>query len=287
VTQQPPTSSQPSAPTPATTDFEDVLSRPAIHEHDRVPRWVMRSQGLVVNAFSYDRRSAIAVALVLIAILGAVLLTSTRLLRTVFETLDIFAFLGLFLINWIGNGGILVPVPGARFIGLIMIFQQALILPSWEVFAVSGAAMALGLVSYYVAGARSADAYEKGDSEGAQQVVADTTILTPVDEPAETPDPSDDGAISSRRHRLKHRFSATSKRAQERAQPTIEKHGVQGMFWLCFAPSPAGAAAAFLGGAMRFGFTRFLLAAFTSKYLLAGIIVLVALVLSEGTRSIG
>ena len=85
---------------------------------------------------------------------------------------------------------------------------------------------------------------------------------------------------------LRRRFSQSFKHAKERAEPVIAKHGVRGMFLLCFGPSPLGTAAAFLGGLMRFGFTRYLAASFASKYLLAGIVVVAGLIFSEAARSI-
>ena len=66
----------------------------------------------------------------------------------------------------------------------------------------------------------------------------------------------------------------------------IEQRGLYGMFLLCFAPTPLGTAAAYLGGLMRFGFSRYLLASFAAKYLLAAIIVVLALVFNEAARSV-
>ena len=58
------------------------------------------------------------------------------------------------------------------------------------------------------------------------------------------------------------------------------------MFLLCFAPTPMGTAAAYLGGLMRFGFSRYLLASFVAKFLLTGIIVLLALIFSDAARAV-
>jgi uncharacterized membrane protein YdjX (TVP38/TMEM64 family) len=77
------------------------------------------------------------------------------------------------------------------------------------------------------------------------------------------------------------RFAASWHRALERAQPAVEKHGLTGMFWLCFAPTPLGTAGAFLGGAMGFGFSRYLLASFAAKYLLTVFIVIIAVVVAD------
>ena len=58
------------------------------------------------------------------------------------------------------------------------------------------------------------------------------------------------------------------------------------MFLLCLAPTPMGTAAAYVGGLMRFGFSRYLVASFAAKYLLAGIIVVLALIFSEAARAV-
>lgn len=271
----PPPPTQPS-------DLEDVLSRPAIQAQDRVPGWILRAYDRFAEIAPYERRAVIAVAIVVLALAAAILLSSTRLVRNVIDAVDIFSFVGLFLINWIGNGGILVPVPGARLLGLLMIFQHAAIFASWQVFLISGTAMALGMVSYYIAGARSADAYERGDTEAAARVLSDATA--PEDDVALGRD--EDGSTPSLRARIRTRFAESWSSAQAKARPIIEKRGRAGMFWLCLVPSPAATAAAFLGGAMRFGFTRFLLAAFSSKYLLAGAIVLAGLIFSEQAKPV-
>jgi hypothetical protein len=53
------------------------------------------------------------------------------------------------------------------------------------------------------------------------------------------------------------------------------------VFWLCFAPSPLATAGAFVSGTVGFGFARFMLAAFSSKFLLAAIVTLAALLLAS------
>ena len=85
---------------------------------------------------------------------------------------------------------------------------------------------------------------------------------------------------------LRSRFSTSLKRAQDRAQPILEQRGTWGMFLLCFAPTPMGTAAAYLGGLLRFGFVRYLAASFAAKYLLAGIVVLLALIFSDAARAV-
>jgi hypothetical protein len=173
-----------------------------------------------------------------------------------------------------------------------------------EVFAVAGAAMSLGLLSYYLAGARTSDSYAIGDESGAEDLARSTGMLgddtedfspgaeldaqavsaitgvgsTDSDDESSDPDPGTG--------RWRKRFTSSLQRAQSRAQPVIERRGVPGMFLLCFAPTPMGTAAAYVGGLMRFGFSRYLLASFAAKFLLAGIVVVLALTFSDAARAV-
>ncbi len=175
----------------------------------------------------------------------------------------------------------------------------------------AGAAMALGLASYYIAGARTAQSYAQGDTAGAEKLAEDTGMLgedvvdfSPgaaldaeavaamtgtagsTDAPADAATEDSSPQTTSTLGRFKKRFSSSLKKAQDRARPVIEKRGTGGMFLLCFAPSPMGTAAAFLGGLMRFGFARYLAASFAAKYLLAGVIVALALILNDAARTV-
>ncbi len=324
-------------------ELDEAASRAPIHERDHAPSFLLRTQEWLHSWLSNESRLVLGIVIVFLAVFALFALSSVRFLRIVFDALNIVAFIGLFLVNWLGNGGVLVPIPGARFIGLLMIFQQAVLMPSWEVFAVSGAAMSLGLLSYYIAGARTAQSYAEGDAAGAEQLAAETGMLDeeqlefspgaeleaeavsaisgveatdssaasstassaasagdgPVGDDSAVVDPAADSAAGdgtagngaaappgSRFERMRRRFTTSLKKTQERAQPIIEQRGAYGMFLLCFAPTPMGTAAAYLGGLMRFGFSRYLLASFAAKYLLAGIIVILALVFSDVARGV-
>lgn len=290
-------------------ELDKVARSQPIYGRDQAPSFMLRGQAWLHRWLSNESRVVVGVGVVIFAVLVVLALSTLRFLQIVFDALDLVAFVGLFLVNWLGNGGALVPIPGARFAGLLLIFQQAVLLPSWEVFAVAGGAMALGLLSYYIAGARTAKSYLAGDSEGAQELATETGMLgderpefspgAEIDadvvsamagvapqEPRASGSPSAAAQPAPRTARLRERFSSSLKRAQERAQPVIEQRGPYGMFLLCFAPTPLGTAAAYIGGLMRFGFSRYLLASFAAKYLLAGIIVVLALVFNEAARSV-
>ena len=272
---------------------------------------MLRGQEWLQGWFSNESRLLMGVVIVTVAVVAAIAVSSLRVVQTAFESLDLFVVLTLFLVNWLGNGGVLVPIPGARFIGLLMVFQRAVILPSWEVFLVAGAAMGLGQLSYFVAGARTEQSYAEGDDAGAQKIASDSgmldeqtadfspgaeldaDIVSAIADVAATPvAPADaEGAArtkggSGAAGGWRARFSTSLKHAQDRAQPVLERRGAWGMFLLCFAPTPLGTAAAYAGGLMGFGFRRYLVSSFASKFLLTGVVVVLALVFSDAARAV-
>ena len=278
-----------------------------MHAGDQAPSIVLRAQAWIYRWLSSQSRIVLGVVIVILAVVAAIVFSSFQLLRIFLSGLDIVALIAVFLVNWLGNGGALVPIPGARFAGLLLIFNQAVLLPSWEVFGVAGLGMALGLLSYYIAGARTAASYAEGDSAGAEDLARQTGMLgedrldfTPgteldaqaVEAIARVKSPVADAPATGTEDtgdssgRLRSRFRSSLQRAQARAEPVIEQRGVWGMFLLCFAPTPMGTAAAYVGGLMRFGFSRYLLASFAAKFLLAGVIVLLALIFSDTARAI-
>jgi hypothetical protein len=252
--------------------FADVVGREPMHRRDRVPALLHELQERAIARLEHDRRRTIAIGILLVAIFGATAIASARILLMIAHQLDLVAYLGLFLVNWLGNGGGLVPIPGARYIGLLMIFQQAVVLPTVEVWLVGGTAMALGLLSYYVAGARSAAFYARGERARAIEAIAD---VSPRDAPT-----------GGTRRRVSERFSRSWAQARERSQPILERHGLAGMLALCFVPWPLAAGAAFIGGAMGFGFARFLVASFAAKLALSALVVIAGLVVAFVAREL-
>jgi len=290
----------------ASRALDEIARRAPLHSRDQIPPVVLRVQASLYRLLSVESRVMFGLVIVVFAVFAAIVLSSSRVLRVFIESLDLVAVIGLFLVNWLGNGGALVPIPGARFIGLLLVFQQAVILPAWEVLAAAGAAMALGLMSYYLAGVRTAQSYAEGDDEGAEALAHETGML---DEDAEEFSPGGgldaeavtaiagvktDAASSedaqevpaTRTGRLRHRFTTSLRRAQARAQPVIEQRGTAGMFLLCFSPTPLSTAGAYVGGLMRFGFKRYVVASFAAKFLLTGIIVALALTFSDAARAV-
>ncbi|MGD8683217.1 MAG: hypothetical protein PVG27_04670 [Chloroflexota bacterium] len=303
----------PASDAPPASDSPPASDEAQLHARDRAPAILLRAQAWVHGWFSNESRVFLGVVIVAVAVVSAIVVSSLRVVQVAFDSLDIFAVLTLFLVNWLGNGGVLVPIPGARFIGLLMVFQQAVILPSWEVFLVAGAAMGLGQLSYYVAGARTAESYAAGDQAGAEKIAADTgmsdddarefapgaeldadivSTLAGVN-PSDSAGADSGSAVSpaavggdAPQRGWRARFSTSLKRTQDRARPVLEQRGAWGMFLLCFAPTPMGTAAAYLGGLMEFGFRRYLISSFGAKFLLTGVIVMLGLVFSDAARAV-
>jgi hypothetical protein len=312
-----PASEDPPAPDPPRSDAErraatalgETARRAPLHARDQVPRFILKGQAWLYRWLPNESRLLLSLVIVVLAVVAAFILSSSRVLRFILDGLDVVAIVGLFMVNWLGNGGALVPIPGARFIGLLLIFQQAVILPSWEVFSTAGAAMALGLLTYYIAGARTAQSYADGDTDEAEELAQETGML---DEDADEFSPgadldamavsaiagvdaadggdddaaAEDAASSSRLGRFRQRFATSLRRTQARAEPILTQRGSTGMFLLCFAPTPLSTAGAYVGGLMRFGFKRYLVASFAAKYLLAGVIVVLALTFSSTAESV-
>ena len=100
-----------------------------MHARDQVPRFILQAQAWVYRWISSQSRIVFSLVIVILAIIAAILFSSFRVLQILFDGLDVVALVGLFLVNWLGNGGALVPIPGARFVGLLLVFNQAVVLP--------------------------------------------------------------------------------------------------------------------------------------------------------------
>jgi len=167
-----------------------------------------------------------------------------------------------------------------------MLFQQAIALAPLEAMLVAAAGMSLGLLSYYLAGATTAR-HRVGTATSTDAIDDGTKASKHADdaatEGAPTTDASTQGAVFTwlSSHRLTRRFLDSLEKAQAQARPVIERRGMSGVFWLCVAPSALATAGAFVSGSIGFGFSRFLLAAFSSKLALAAIVTLAALVFAN------
>ena len=89
--------------------------------HDRVPDWLRRLHVWAMAHMPASNRRRLALAVALVAAIVATYIGASRILHFVFPGMDVLAYLGLFIVNWVGAGGLLVPIPGARIVGWLMI----------------------------------------------------------------------------------------------------------------------------------------------------------------------
>ena len=153
-----------------------------------------------------------------------------------FPGLDVFAYLGLFVVNWVGAGGLLVPIPGARIVGWLMIVQQGAAFDPLVAGLVGGLAMAIGQVSYYVAA--NAGAHR---TRPAGNAPAKPSMLVRV-------------LGADRAAHLK-----------ERVVWLITNHGFATVLALSLVPNPLTTFACITAGAVGMGFRRFVSATFIGR----------------------
>jgi len=156
------------------------------------------------------------------------------------------AWIGLFLANWIGNGGILVPIPGLRLVGWTMAVHQGADGPTILVGLVAGMAMALGQTSFYLAAAAGSDRFSGPGKERSGRVV---DML---------------------------------RSAKERTEDFVERHGFPTIFTLSVLPNPLTTFATITAGSLGMGFRTFLVANFAGHVTLGLILALFGRWLATG-----
>jgi membrane protein DedA with SNARE-associated domain len=174
----------------------------------------------------------VGAVLSIVAVFLGTVIAASKLLRFVLESLDLVAYLGLFVVNFIGAGGLLVPIPGTRIAGWLMIIQQGGSLEPLTAGFIGGLAMTLGQVSVYTAARTGA-----GRASSLQA------------EPA----------------------SPTSRRARamEWVRSLIRAHGFVTILGLSIVPTPLTTLATVTAGAMGMGFRRFSIASLAGRMILA------------------
>ncbi len=226
------------AEAPGVTTDGEVALRP----DDRTPQWLTRLHARTARLLPAAGRLRVA-AIAGLVIAGLTIgLAGLRLLLRIADGLDILAYLGLFVTNWIANGGLLVPVPGLRFIGWVMIVQQGAALDPTTAGVVGGLAMALGQVSLYVAAdaaaqrsatARHAAARSRGSSRLGRAISGDR-----------------------------------ARRARDKLDGLLRHHGFATILGLSMVPNPLTSLGVGMAGAMGMGFRRFLAATLIGRLIL-------------------
>jgi membrane protein DedA with SNARE-associated domain len=171
------------------------------------------------------------------AIVGT--LIALHLARSLEPGISLGAWAGLFLANWIGNGGLLVPIPGLRLVGWTMIVHQGAGDATILVGLVGGLAMGLGQISFYLSAAAASGHHSESEK------------------------PSHLG-----------RVAVALRRAQARTAQFVELHGISTIFTLSLFPNPLTTFASITAGATGMGFSRFLPADFAGHVILGLILAL-------------
>jgi membrane protein DedA with SNARE-associated domain len=211
---------------------------PTDGDGDRPPRHLVRLHAWLEARFSERTRRRLG----LVVGFGAAILGTLVILVIKPLGLDIIwaAWIGLFLANWIGNGGILVPIPGLRLVGWTMAAHQGAEGPTLLVGLVAGVAMALGQTSFYLTAAAGSDRL-KGSGKKKERSGRLVEILQQV-------------------------------------QATIERfmqdHGFPTIFTLSLVPSPFMTFASITAATMGMGFREFLAANFLGHIVLGLILAL-------------
>jgi hypothetical protein len=80
-----------------------------MHPGDHVPDWLLRTQVSLSSRVSSRLRLGIGIIVALFAVVLVMVIAAAGVLGIVLDNLDLIAYAGLFLANWLGNGGALVP----------------------------------------------------------------------------------------------------------------------------------------------------------------------------------
>ena len=187
-----------------------------------------------------------ATVVAIVAIVVATIIASSRVLRLLFQELDLLAYVGLFVSCWIGAGGALVPIPGVRPISWLMIIHQSAALDPVIVALVGALAMTLGQTSYFLATRAAANRTRAPRA---------STSAEPPAGPIDPPGDELDARPPSRRAR-----AMTG--ARERVGRQVGEHGIATVFAVCALPSPLTTLTTTIAAASGMGYARYLPAAF-------------------------
>jgi membrane protein DedA with SNARE-associated domain len=244
-TADPPSGSTPSVPVdadgPVSTDPDGQQPPDPTDPRGQAPRHFLRLHAWLDQRFSPKARRRLGVVVGFGAALGGTLIAAGLAKRL---GLDIpwAAWIGLFLANWIGNGGILVPIPGLRLVGMAMAAYQGAYGSTILVGLVAGFAMALGQTSFYLTAA-----------SGSRH----------LQDPAKKEKKPREG-----------RLAQTMRKAMEVTADFVDRHGIPTIFTLSTFPNPLTTFATITAGSMGMGFREFLIANFAGHVLLGLILAL-------------
>lgn len=214
-----------------------------LHPGDRPPNVLLQGPATLERRISHRSRRRIALVVGFgAAIIGTIV--TLGLARDLGLEIPLAAWGGLFLANWIGNGGILVPIPGLRFIGWTMTVHQGTDGAPIIVGLIAGLAMALGQTMYYL-----------GASAGSRHLQEHAAAKPPApDRP--------------------HRIRSLTQRIRTTIEALLRDYGVPTVFSLSAVPNPFTTFASITAGSIGMGFMRFLVSNFAGHVVLGLILAL-------------
>jgi membrane protein DedA with SNARE-associated domain len=260
---------------------------------------LLRLHDWVVLHWPATWRRRVGAAVAVIAMLLATAIASARLLRLVFDQLDVLAYAGLFITCWLGAGGALVPIPGVRWMSFLMIINQAAAMDPVTVAVVGATAMVCGQTSWFLA-ARAGSQRVRAHHEAAPAAVdaapaPSRSSADPMPPPAPPGGQPATGQISAaagseaavasaapavgRRARL----AARTARARQRTEARLREHALSTIWLVAMVPSPLTSITTSSAGAIGVPFRRFLAGAFGGFLTLSAVLALLgAAVVSLG-----
>ncbi len=225
------------------------------------PGMVDRAHTWVLDRWPTTVRRRIAAVAVLVAV--GLVATST-IARVVGFAIDagVLAYIGVMVVCWVGAGGALVPVPGARPLSWVMIVQQSTILAAPIVALTAALAMALGQSSYFLATRIGKRRRLEGHGHHRQGGDERSTL----DDAGTLPDGATPGAKPP--NRIVARSRAMLVHGQAAVTGRMATHPQRIIFALSVVPNPLTTFATVSAATMGLSFVRFLTAS------LAGFLVL-------------
>lgn len=237
------------------------------------PGLLERVHGWVLDHWPTSRRRqaavvAIGFALVLVAIPWVAAIFTEAL--DVAASLDPLAYVGMMIVCWVGAGGALVPIPGARPLSWVLVVQQGAVLDPLLVALAAGLAMTLGQSSYFLAtrtGSSRLHLHHKGHHRIAAGAGAPVATGPSAGDRSEAPSPEPGGGLVGWARRL-------MARAKDAVARLMSKHPQRTIFLVSVVPSPLTTFGTVAAAEEHVEFRRFFLASLAGFVVMTGALVI-------------
>jgi uncharacterized membrane protein YdjX (TVP38/TMEM64 family) len=253
-----------------------------------------RAHGWVLDHWPTSRRRqvavvAIGIALVLIAIPWIVAVFDEAL--AIAANLDLLAYAGMMIVCWVGAGGALVPIPGARPLSWVLVVQQGAVLDPLLVALAAALAMGLGQASYFLAtraGNRRLHRRHRGRHQAAEDTRPDSPGTTDAAARAGAAVDADGSKATGSSRGLVGWARRLMARAKDTVARLMTRHPQRTIFLVSVVPSPLTTFGTVAAADERVEFRSFFVASLagflvmTTALVVAGKGILAALGISAG-----